>query len=119
MAKHNNIGTKGEQEAMSFLTKQGYTVLEINWRNKHLEIDIIATNANELVIVEVKTRSSTIHGQPQESVTIAKQKKLIKAAEAYVIEKNIEMEVRFDIIEVIHHPTLTINHIKNAYYAQW
>lgn len=119
MANHNNIGTKGEKEAITFLEKQNYTILESNWRNKHLEIDIIATNANELVIVEVKTRSSSIHGQPQESVTIVKQKKLIKAAEAYVIENNIEMEVRFDIIEVIHKPTLIINHIKNAYYAQW
>ena len=56
MAEHNELGKLGEELATQFLTEKGYEILEKNWRNKHKEIDIVAKDGNELVIVEVKTR---------------------------------------------------------------
>ena len=56
MAKHNELGKKGEEIAAQYLSEKGYEILERNWRNRHKEIDIIAKDGNELVIVEVKTR---------------------------------------------------------------
>ena len=56
MAKHNELGKLGEELAVQFLVDKGYEILEKNWRNKHKEIDIVAKDGSELVIVEVKTR---------------------------------------------------------------
>jgi len=58
MAKHNEFGKQGEELAAQFLMEKGYEILERNWRNRHKEIDIIAKDGEELVIVEVKTRKS-------------------------------------------------------------
>ena len=56
MAEHNELGKLGEQLARDFLIAKGYQILEQNWSCGHKEIDIIAMDGNELVIVEVKTR---------------------------------------------------------------
>ena len=69
MAKHNELGKLGEELATQFLTEKGYEILEKNWRNKHKEIDIVAKDGNELVIVEVKTRQNDDHGNTDIAVT--------------------------------------------------
>lgn len=101
MAEHNDTGMAGEELATEFLTKEGYAILERNWRFGREEIDIIAKKDDILVIAEVKTRSSNFFGEPEEFVDRQKQRALIKAANAYVERKGLDVEVRFDIISVI------------------
>ena len=101
MSNNTSKGKEGEDFAIIHLLKNGYQVLEKNWRYKHLEIDLIALQNDTLVIIEVKLRSSNAFGQPEDFVSIKKQKNTIKAAHAYIIEKNLNYETRFDIISII------------------
>ena len=117
MSSHNELGKKGEQIAREYLVKNRYTLLEVNWRFHHKEIDIIARDQDTLVIAEVKTRSGNYFQQPEEAVSLQKQKLLIDAAEAYIQENDINLDVRLDVIAVlIINNEVKIHHIKNAYY---
>jgi putative endonuclease len=117
MAENHQLGQSGEQMAANFLKKNGYTVLETNWRQGPLEVDIIARKENILVIAEVKTRSTNVFGEPEEFVTRQKQKNLIRAANFYIIENNLDVEARFDILSVLHKGnTFKIYHIEDAFY---
>ena len=116
MATHNELGAKGESMAVIFLKKKGYQILAINWRWQKAEIDIIAQINNTLVFVEVKTRSSDTFLKPEEAVHDKKQQLLIDAAEAYCEVKELEIEIRFDVIAIIHKGhSNTIKHIENAF----
>lgn len=116
MAEHNKLGTKGEKLAVEFLQNNGYKILERNWRFKKIEIDIIAQKNNMLAIVEVKTRSSNYFGNPQDFVNQKKIRLLVEGVNQYVISKNIDLEVRFDIIAIIKTPTqFKIEHLENAF----
>ncbi|MBS1635009.1 MAG: YraN family protein [Bacteroidetes bacterium] len=111
------IGDKGEALAVEFLLGRGFRILETNWKYKHLEIDIIAMDRNQLVIVEVKTRLNSQFGAPEEFVDLKKQKFLIKAANHYIEQHNVDAETRFDIISVIHSGQQPqISHIPDAFY---
>ena len=101
MAKHNELGKKGEDIAAQYLSEKGYEILERNWRNRHKEIDIIAKDGNELVIVEVKARRSDEHGEPDLAVTRPKQTRLIYAANAYIFQNKLDINTRFDIISIV------------------
>ena len=116
MAKHNELGKKGEDIAAQYLSEKGYEILERNWRNRHKEIDIIAKDGNELVIVEVKTRQSDEYGEPDAAVTRQKQSRLISAANAYLFEKKLDLGTRFDIISIVFQDEdPIINHIEDAF----
>ena len=66
MATHNALGKAGEDAAAAYLERNGYAIRHRNWRKNHLELDIVATKDNEVVIVEVKTRSNTrVHRAPR------------------------------------------------------
>ena len=115
---NKDFGTKGEVLAIKFLKDKGYSILEVNWRFKHKEIDIIAFNEECLCIVEVKTRSSS-YISPKDAVTKKKQKNLIVAANEYVMQKSIDNDVRFDIVEIIiEDNNRIINHIEDAFIPQ-
>jgi len=101
MAVHNEIGIKGEKLAAVYLQKKGFQIIATNWRHRHKEVDIIARDEKELVIVEVKLRSTDYFGDPSEAVTLKKQKFLIEAADAYVEKIDDEPEVRFDIVSIV------------------
>lgn len=117
MAEHNITGQKGEQLAADFLKTKGFSILEMNWRYKNLEADIIATDSETLIIAEVKTRKSNYFGEPETFVTKQKQKNLIKAAHEYIQSKNLDLEVRFDIVSIIiSSQGSSINHIEGAFY---
>jgi len=118
MADHNETGKNGETIALKFLRDQGYLILEQNWRNHHQEIDIIAAKGNELVIVEVKCRTGTPLTEPYAAVNRNKQNLLIKAANAYIQRKNMDMETRFDIISITLGKEVIIDHIENAFYPR-
>ena len=117
MAEHNDLGKKGEELARKDLIQKGFEILHHNWRYGNDEIDIIAEKDNLLIIIEVKTRKSNLFAEPEESVTKTKQKFLVRAANAYVQQKNIENEVRFDILTVlVNGSQYKINHIEDAFY---
>ena len=111
------IGIKGEEIACIYLSNKGYSILERNWRSRHKEIDIIAKKNNLLVIVEVKTRTSSFFERPQDAVTIKKQKHLISATNEYVSLKNFSGEIQFDIVSVLlENNKEVIEHIEDAFY---
>lgn len=101
MAEHNKVGRRGEQFALEHLKAKGYEVLEQNWRFKHLEVDLIASFQNRIIIIEVKSRTSDTWGKPDDSVTNAKIKYLTEATEAYLTLNDFDKEIRFDIISIL------------------
>ena len=117
-ANHIETGEKGEDIAAEYLKKEGYSVLERNWHNRHQEIDIIAAKGDELIIVEVKCRTGNPLTEPYTAVTRNKQLLLIKAANAYILLKDLDMEVRFDIIAITLGKETLIEHIDNAFYPR-
>lgn len=117
MAKHNELGELGEDLAVEELEKNGYEIVERNWRYKKAEIDIIARKDEVLAIVEVKTRSSDYFGDPQDFVNTKKIKMLVEAVNEYVNSKDLEVEVRFDIMAIIiNENKLTIEHLEDAFF---
>ena len=117
MAKHNELGELGEDLAVEELEKNGYEIVERNWRYKKAEIDIIARKNEVLAIVEVKTRSSDYFGDPQDFVNTKKIKMLVEAVNEYVVSKDLDVEVRFDIIAIIiSQNKLTLEHLEDAFF---
>jgi len=117
MAEHNQTGQEGEQIAKEYLQKKGYQILDINWKFRSLEIDIIASDKTDLVICEVKTRSGIMVNSPVAAVDKQKQKFLIQAADAYVRKNNINLDVRFDIVSIMQKNNQTqIEHLEKAFY---
>lgn len=120
MAQHNKIGSFGEQLALKELQRNGFEILETNWRYHPLEIDIIAQKENALHIVEVKTRSTSDFGHPEQFVSRAKQKRLIKAAHEYILLKDLDLEVYFDIVSVVvSDNTHEVVLIEDAFTPSW
>ena len=100
-----------------FLKDLGYTVLETNYRHGRLEADILALNDGVFVIVEVKTRSNSYFGQPEEFVTQDKQNHLIAIANHYLEKLLSDFEVRFDVIAVLKTDKgFKIEHIEDAFH---
>jgi len=116
------FGDIGEKIACYFLKNRGYLILETNYQKRIGEIDIVAKLSAKLHFVEVKTRTNFNNdkfGAPQESVNYRKQKRLIKTALFYLLEKkypnNIDWQI--DVIAIIidkNKNTAKINYIKNA-----
>lgn len=110
-------GREGEKIAADFLKKNGYRLIETNFRCAIGEIDIIAREKNELVFIEVKTRTSGELGFPEQAVGIRKQKKMSQLALWYLQKKNINNTAsRFDVLAITMLPTGNeIKLIKNAF----
>lgn len=110
------FGKMGEQMTARYLTDKGYIILEHNYRRGHLEIDLIALDGDELVIVEVKSRAYDNILQPEAAVDHKKRQALIRLANEYVKSHNRKENVRFDIITVVSKEGgAEIKHLKNAY----
>lgn len=117
MAEHNSLGKLGEELAVDYLQKKGYTILDTNWTFQKAEVDIIAQKESVLAVVEVKTRSSIDFGLPQDFVKPKKIQLLVKAINEYVIQKNIDLTVRFDIIAIQKQSkNFIIEHLEDAFY---
>lgn len=117
MAEHNELGKKGEELAVAYLREEGYTILERNWVYKKAEIDIIAQKEAILAVIEVKTRSSIDFGLPQDFVKPKKIQLLVKAVNAYVNYRDIDLDVRFDIIAVQKNgESFAVEHLTDAFY---
>ena len=119
MAERNETGKQGEVVARQYLEKNGYDVLEANWRFHHYELDIVATDGKELVVIEVKTRSDNYLIAPELAVNKGKIRRIVTAADAYVRRKNINLPIRFDIICLIKKGAIysVENHIEDAFFA--
>ena len=103
--------------AVDYLLKRGYYVLERNYRFDKAEVDIIAQKDNLLAIVEVKTRSTADFGNPQDFVKPKQIQRLVKAVNEYVMEHDLDVEVRFDIIAIVkQNKSFEIEHLEDAFY---
>jgi putative endonuclease len=94
------LGQRGEELAAAQLEKRGYVVRERNWRCPAGEIDIVAQDGDCLVFVEVRTRRGREYGTPEESVTPAKQAKLVELAQTYLQEFDWDGDWRIDVVAV-------------------
>lgn len=117
MAQHNELGKLGEEMAVEFLQQNGYEILETNWVFQKAEIDIIAQKENVMAVVEVKTRSSIDFGLPQDFVKPKKIQLLVKAVNEYVNARNLDVNVRFDIVAISKHGNqFKIEHLADAFF---
>ncbi|MBC8053877.1 MAG: YraN family protein [Sphingobacteriaceae bacterium] len=118
MAVHNLLGQQGEAIARTYLEDKGYEILDENWCFGKAEIDLIVYRDKRIIFVEVKTRSSTGFGQPEDFVTESKQILLQKAAEEYLYLMNFKGEIRFDIIAILFDKKgeYTLKHIEDAFW---
>ncbi len=117
MVSTREIGELAEGMAQRYLRKLGYQIKDTNWYHGHLELDIIAQDGDELVIVEVKARTGIRFEHPSEAVTDAKIKHIVEAADAYITERDIELDTRFDVITVIFFKEgHELEHFKDAFY---
>lgn len=114
------LGAFGEDTAERYLRRRGYKTLGRNFSCRFGEIDIIAQKGKYLVFVEVKLRKNADHGTAAEFVTPAKQRRVIAAAEYWLLRNPTERQPRFDVIEVYAPEGLLtgkpeIHHIEDAY----
>ena len=117
MAQSAELGDKGEEIAVAYLIREGYKILERNWHYGHKEVDIIAKQGEEIVIVEVKTREGDYFEEPWEAVSIQKIRNIVEVADAWLIKKQIDLETRFDVISIIFSDDITyeLTHFPGAF----
>ena len=117
MADHNDFGKLAEDLATEYLKAKNYTILARNFHYQKAEIDIVASFEDLIVVVEVKARGSDIFMEPQEAVTKKKIKSIVVCTDFFMQERNINKEVRFDIISVLPDKSgkLQISHIEDAF----
>jgi putative endonuclease len=108
------VGFWGERKAAEYLKRNGYKILERNFKCPVGEADIIAKKDDVIAFIEVKTRTSTAFGLPNEAVDATRRWRYIQVAKYYFSGKIIEFTVRFDIIEILNG---NVNHIQSAFEA--
>jgi putative endonuclease len=120
MADHIELGKQGEQVAADFLREKGFRIVARNWRFRHKEVDIIAFDGDKLVVVEVRTRTSSEWEHPRESITPGKIRFLVQATDDFVMQHRIDNEVRFDVVTCmpVNDTEWDIDHIEGAFTAQ-
>ena len=110
-------GKAGEDLAAEFLERNGFKIIERNYRFERGEIDLIAEEGDELVFVEVKARRSTMFGTPEDAVTEEKQEQVHAVADGYLFEHDIDdRPCRFDVVAIeFKHGKAEIRHIRDAF----
>ena len=118
MSERKLTGEKGELLAQEFLKQKGHVILETNWRSGKDELDIISEHLGFVVITEVKTQRSNAFKNPEDSVDERKQACIMRATDAYIHQKAIDAELRFDVIAVsLSSSDHDILHIEDAFYS--
>tara|TARA_B110000908_G_scaffold106981_1_gene125784 strand:- start:350 stop:700 length:351 start_codon:yes stop_codon:yes gene_type:complete len=116
LAKHNKLGKDGELIAFMILQRDGYNILQTNWKYQKAEVDIIAKKDGILVFIEVKTRSSKKFGKPEDAIDKKKISLYKDAVEGYLEQYPTEAEIRFDVVSIVIGKDKTdIEHIPNAF----
>lgn len=119
MAKHNDLGKKGEETAIDYLLQKGHVLLAQNYRFKRDEADIITRHKNCIVFTEVKTRSSNAFGEPEEFVNLKKRKAMKRIAEEYLYQNKLDSDVRFDVVSITNeNGELKVHHIEDAFFYE-
>ena len=111
MAEHNDTGRWGERKAAEYLERKGYRILWRDWRDGHRDIDIVAVDADQLVVVEVKTRRNADYMPPELAVDERKMRSLAVAAAKFVRTYGIEFPLRFDIVAVTGTPGASAKYV--------
>ncbi len=114
----HDLGRRGEKEAAAYLRRQGFQILEQGYRYGRGEIDLIASEAETLVFIEVKTRFVSASSTPEEAVTLLKQKQIRRIAQAYLYNKSLEdIPCRFDVLALQYAPDFgfQIRHYRDAF----
>lgn len=101
MARNLKTGKKGESLAAAYMEERGYRILEKNYRSGRLEVDLIAIKKDTLHFIEVKTRTSTLFGYPEENVSNMKIERILEAAEAYMNENQYYKRLQLDILSIL------------------
>ena len=117
MGTHNEFGKEGEKIAVDYLQEHGYTIKHRNFRYLKSEIDIIAQKGSILAVIEVRARSNDQIISIADTITPKKIKLLVMGADHYVTERELDVEVRFDIITILkNRKVFKIDHLKDAFY---
>ena len=113
---NQKLGKLGEDIISNYIQKQGYKILERNFECSQGEIDIIALDNEELVFIEVKTRTGVNYGEASEAITRYKKRHLLNSIKYYLYKRNLENEfIRIDVAEVyVKGENIKINYIKKA-----
>jgi len=115
--KKSETGKKGEDLALDWLLAHGLTLRDRNWRGGHKELDLVMESAERLHVVEVKTLTPPLQGQPFERVGEMKQTHLVAAARQYIAEQHVRKEVQFDVVSVVlDGERTTVEYIPEAFY---
>lgn len=114
----HELGRIGENIIADYITKLGYKAVERNFECNQGEIDIIAKDKEELVFIEVKTRTDISYGEASEAVTNTKKRHLINSIKYYIYKQKLENQpIRIDVAEVyINKGKVKVNYIKQAIY---
>ena len=118
MAAKDVLGRRGEALAADHLVAAGLTILDRNWRCRQGEIDLVARDGDELVFVEVKTRTSVAFGHPLEAITVPKLARLRRLAGAWCEEHpGVSARLRIDAIAIIAptHGLVEIEHLRGVF----
>lgn len=115
-----SLGGWGEEKAVRYLRRRGYRILDRNFSCRFGEIDIIASKGGYLAFVEVKLRKNAAFAQAREFVDRAKQQRIIKSAELWLGCHDLQLQPRFDVIELYapegeRSRRIEINHIEDAF----
>jgi putative endonuclease len=100
MASHNEVGQKAEDLAAKWLERQGYRIMQRNWRLSHYEIDIIAAKDKFIHFIEVKARHHSPYGHPEDSVGKQKFKSLQRAVDYYLLLNPGHEWIQYDILAI-------------------
>lgn len=110
-------GMAGEGIAVGYLRSRGFRILARNYRYRRAEIDVLAVCGNTLAVVEVKTRSRSACDSLSDSITRAKMGRLVMAADHFVRCRQLDVTVRFDVIQIRWEPgRYQVEHLENAFY---
>ena len=118
MAAKDELGRRGEDEAVRYLERRGLVVLSRNWRCRDGKLDVVAVEDDRLVICEVKTRSGTRFGEPAEAVTPRKAARIRRVTQAWLAAHQVRWcAIRFDVVAVLMEPDrpTTLQHYKAAF----
>jgi putative endonuclease len=111
------LGRKGEEIAREYLIASGYRILDVNWRFGHKEIDIVARQGEEIVVVEVKTREENFAVEPWEAVTSSKIRNIVEVTDAWLRFHKVDLETRFDVISIVFAKDMShqLEHFEGAF----
>ena len=118
MAAKDELGRRGEDEAVQYLERRGLVVLSRNWRCRDGELDVVAVEDDRLVVCEVKTRSGTRFGEPAEAVTPRKAARIRRVTQAWLAAHHVPWcAIRFDVVAVLMEPDrpTTLQHYEAAF----